>query len=146
MISRGFKENRGFTLIEMLVVLAIVSILMALGVVSYKPFIDRSRLNSAQTDLVALSLVFENQYQRVLSYPAAALGTTAALKVAFSTWQPGSEPADFSFSSDNASINSYTLKATGLSGDLEDCVVSLTHDGIKAIADCNTYASDGSWL
>lgn len=146
MVAPASRLNRGFTLIELLIAVAIVSILTAIGFVSYLSFIDKSRINSAQADLAALSLVYENQYQRVLSYPANDINTTAALKANFSTWQPGSEATDFAFSSDNASTSSYTVKATGLVGKLQGCVISLTHNGIRTIASCNTYASDGKWL
>ena len=57
MVAPASRLNRGFTLIELLIAVAIVSILTAIGFVSYLSFIDKSRINSAQADLAALSLV-----------------------------------------------------------------------------------------
>ena len=55
MVAPASRLNRGFTLIELLIAVVIVSILTAIGFVSYLSFIDKSRINSAQADLAALS-------------------------------------------------------------------------------------------
>lgn len=66
--KKPYKHN-GFTLIELMVTIAIVAILSAIALPSYQNYIKRTNIKAAQTDLVALSLVFENYYQRNLSYP-----------------------------------------------------------------------------
>lgn len=47
------RSSAGFTLAEVLIVLAIAAILLAIGISNFRPFIDQSRLTSASNDLVA---------------------------------------------------------------------------------------------
>jgi len=143
---KQLKRQSGVTLIELLIVMAIVAILIAVGVPSYKSYIDNSKINNAQADLSALALAFENQYQRVLSYPATDLANTTVLRASIANWMPASEAGEFVFSTANASSSTYTLIATGQIGSLAGCVISITHQGNKSIANCGDYATDGNWL
>ena len=67
--SGKYNGALGFTLIELMITVVIVAILAAIALPSYQNYIKRTNIKAAQTDLVALSLVFENYYQRNLSYP-----------------------------------------------------------------------------
>ena len=82
---------RGFTLIELMIVVAVLAILAAIAYPSYVNYVLRSKVRLAQGDLVALVANVENHRQRTLAYPAAS-GTAQ-----FAGWAPGSEPGDFTF-------------------------------------------------
>ncbi len=139
---------RGFTLIELLIVIAIIGILSALAVPAYSGYVTRAKITTAQADLISISMRLENRYQRILSYPTTANTTTATLQAEVGGWTPASKDADFVFSnvvSTPADASTYTIKATGQSSRVKDCVITLEEDGTKAITDC-AAASDGNWL
>ena len=143
---RRNTQSRGFTLIELLVALAITGILATIALPNYGKFVARGKLTAAQSDLVALSLRLENRYQRVLSYPATAYSSTSLLQTELTGWVPASESDEFNFITSNASLTSYTITAVGLKGDLAECKINLTHDGVKSITDCTEYSANGEWL
>lgn len=139
-------EARGFTLLELLVAVAIVSILAAIAVPAYGTFISKAKIRTAQADLVSLSLSYENNYRRVLAYPATNYTTTDLLKGAFAKWSPASDSADVTFESTGSSTSGYSLKATGVEGSsIEDCVITLTSAGVQGISSCTAFSS-GDWL
>jgi type IV pilus assembly protein PilE len=139
------KTNSGFTLIEMMMVVALIAILAVIALPAYNGYVNRSKIKTVQADLVALSLNFENRYQRTLSYPASDYADTAAIRTAFSNWAPASKASDFTFSTTGSTSSSYTLVATGAGGGVSGCVISITSGGVRAIATC-PYSSDGNWL
>lgn len=144
------KQNRqsreqGFTLIEIMMVVAIVAILAAIALPAYNNYIARGKIKTAQADLTALSLNFENRYQRMLSYPTADYASATALKTAFPGWTPASKATDFSFATADTEAATYSVVATGLAGGVSGCVITLKHDGSKTIASC-PVANSSSWL
>lgn len=140
------QKNSGFTLIEMMIVAALIAILAAIALPAYNGYVARSKIKTAQADLVALSLSYENRYQRTLSYPTTNYTNTAAIKTAFTNWAPASASAEFAFTSSNAAGNAYTLVATGTAGGVNGCVISLTNGGGRTINTTCPYAATGSWL
>jgi general secretion pathway protein G len=47
--------NRGFTLIEILIALAVVAVLLFVAAPSYSGYVERTRVNQAITDIVAIA-------------------------------------------------------------------------------------------
>ena len=140
------NTQHGFTLVEIVIVMAIIAILASISVPSYSRYIAREKLRTVQSDLEVLSLKLENRYQRVLSYPASDFDDTSTLEAQINGWIPSSAADEINFSTENSTTTSYTLKATGITGSLKDCEISLTHDGDKLISNCDSLAADGNWI
>lgn len=138
------KENQaGFTLIEMMIAAAVIAILAAIALPSYNSYIVKSEIRTAQADLLALSLNFENQYQRKLSYPTVTTNTTAGLETLFKGWSPSAK-ASFNYSVTVNTSSTYTLQAAGV-GRQSGCSISITHANLRSSAGCK-YIDAGSWL
>jgi type IV pilus assembly protein PilE len=139
--SIAISRQRAFTLIEMMIVAAVIAILAAIALPSYNSYIVKSEIRTSQSDLLALSLNFENRYQRTLSYPIIDPNATADLKREFTGWSPSAINFDYSLTVNTAST--YTLQATGKNRQ-DGCVITLSHDNVRVLAGCK-YA-DGDWL
>ena len=131
----GPDKSSGFTLIELMITVAIIGILSAIALPAYNNYIIKGKIKAAQADLVALSLNVENFYQRQLSYPASGTADTAETKVLFSGWSPAQKD-DFTYQLINASTTSYTVKATGTGSGLTGCTLTLDHENERVANGC----------
>jgi type IV pilus assembly protein PilE len=124
--------HKGFTLIEMMIVILIVAILASLAYPAFQNYITQGRARTASSDLMALATDLENSFQRTLSYPATTTDSTAATRAATIGWNPAQ---DDSFTYTMAvTANSYTLTATG-SGMMSGCVLTLNHNNARTATD-----------
>lgn len=95
------KKHSGFTLLELMVTVAIIAILAAIALPSYSSYITKSQAKSAASDLVALSLVVERNYLRTLAYTAPSPNpttTTAETKTYATDWQPSADSFNYTVS------------------------------------------------
>ncbi|WP_428240331.1 type IV pilin protein [Gynuella sp.] len=163
-LSSRRNRVKGFTLIEILVVIAIVAILAAIAIPSYNRYIQKSRAKAAAADLVAISLVMENMYQRQLKYikptdvsatPALSNPTSGTPQTlaylgngdsSQSAWKPA-EGDYFSYTVKvtDAAGGSYLLTAKGVTGTSSaGCELTMKNDNTRSAngnSGCGGFAS-----
>jgi type IV pilus assembly protein PilE len=62
------RRDHGFTLIELMIVVAIIGILAAIAYPSYQQYVERTRRSLAQADLLELVQVMERRYSATFDY------------------------------------------------------------------------------
>jgi len=96
---------KGFTLVELMVVVAVIALLAAIAYPTYQGQIQNTRRTSAEGCLVELAQYMERYYTTKMTYASATLPTTSGC---------ASELADYyTFSFDGTpNATSFTLQAT----------------------------------
>ncbi len=115
------RLHRGFTLIEVMIVVAILAILAAVALPAYNDYILRGRVTNAVTGLGGMESRMEQYFQDKRTYVGACAPATAA---------PLPEAtAHFTFACfPNVPVGGYTLTATG-SGAVTGLVYSMVYSG-----------------
>lgn len=102
---------RGFTLIELMIVVMILAILTLIAVPSYERYVANSKLTQAKSNLTLLSTLMERYYQDHNAYTS----NLAALQ----GWSPGNNPYfSYTITTPYAGLPapSFQLTATALTG------------------------------
>jgi type IV pilus assembly protein PilE len=106
--TSGLVGSRGFTLIELMIVVAIVGILARIAYGSYQSSVAKSRRSVAQGCLVEQAQFLERYYTTNMSYAGAALPASSAQQC----------QADlskyYSFSLPAVSASGFTVKASAI--------------------------------
>lgn len=130
-VSIWTKKSKGFTLIELMIVVAILGILAAVALPSYQSYTERGDRASARSGLLEAQQFMERFYVANDAYNTDKGGNAAALPSRI-TSVPAESPK-YTIAVETA-VNAYTLtaspiQATGKCGDL-----TLTHTGVKGIS------------
>ena len=102
------RSATGFTLIEVMITVAIVAILAAVAIPSYTDYITRSKIQEATSSLLSMRTKMEQFFQDQRTYfGACAAGTVAPLPAGLKYFTVGCS---------NLSSTTYTVTATGIAG------------------------------
>ncbi|MCC7329063.1 MAG: type IV pilin protein [Gammaproteobacteria bacterium] len=132
------QRNRGYTLMELMVVVTIVGILAAVAVPSYRQYTMRAKRADATTALLRLAAMQERFYIQHNSYASTDLmddAPPAGLGI------PGTERGYYSLAIDSNDLTTgYTATATVVAGgeqaDDTDCAAfSVNAQGLRSAAD-----------
>jgi type IV pilus assembly protein PilE len=104
------RINHGFTLIELMIGVAIIAILAAVAVPQYTDYIRRSRLADASTGLATMRAQMERHFQDNRTYATAGTFTTPCAAGADSTRTFGSFVVSCA---DTPTATTFTLQAVG---------------------------------
>jgi type IV pilus assembly protein PilE len=139
------RTNAGFTLIELMIVVAIVGILAAIAYPSYSQYIIRSHRNVAKGDLMELQQWMERNYTLTNRYdrlPNGAALNAAQLPFTSSPRDPGSTARYIiSFSVVPTTVQ-YTLLATAqaVQNDAQCGNLTLSSSGVRGASGASTAA------
>lgn len=117
----GASRTKGFTLIELMIVVVIIAILASIAMPSYKDYVLRGKIAEAQGQLASLQVRMEQYYQDNRSY---ANGTACGIAV------PASTP-NFSYACTMSDNQHFVYTATGLNG-AAGFVFTVNEAGTKA--------------
>lgn len=136
------QTQQGFTLIELMVTVAIVGILAGIAYPSYQNSVMKSRRADAKGVLLVLANAMERHFTETNSYAGAA-GTTAT-PADTGTPRIYSIPAEtasfYTVTISAANVSSYTLSAApaGVQAADECGTLTLTHTGVKGVTGAAT--------
>ncbi len=135
------KEQKGFTLIEVMIVIAIIGLLAAIAIPQYNDYVTRARIPDATSGLAAKRVRLEQYFQDNRTYADAPDCQNDSNTSAF-----------FDFACDGTeNEDSFNLTATG-KGTMTDFAFTINQAGARASTvsdalEANGWADNGScWI
>jgi len=107
-MERGSTQRQpGFTLIELMITVAVLAIIAAVAIPNYADYVRRGKLPEATSNLQAMKTKMEQWFQDNRTYPATCGATVSATQIQIPTLQY------FTITCPTLTATTYTIQATG---------------------------------
>ena len=146
MNRRTHNRNAGFTLIELIIVAAIIGIIAAFAYPAYQDSVQKARRADGKGALLELSQFMERNFTEANRYDLDRAGNAVALP--FDESPAGADAGDrfYTITLSNLAVSTFQLNAAPANGQTDDKCGTLTFNqaGVKAItgADAGVTAAD----
>lgn len=134
------KTQKGFTLVELMIVVVIVGILAGIGIPAYGDYVLRGKLTEAMTELAGMRVKLEQYYQDNRTYAGScAAGTVAPLP---------SGTKYFTYTCPTLTASAFTVTATGIEAQGTDgFVYTIDQSNTKQTTDAPTgWGTGNCWI
>jgi type IV pilus assembly protein PilE len=117
------RKSSGFTLIELMIVVAIIGVLASIAIPNYTEYVTRSKITEAVSELSSYRVRMEQWFQDNRSYQdtaGTACGATAATGLKY-----------FSLTCSAPTTTTYTVTATATDAALSNLVYTINESNVK---------------
>lgn len=144
------KTSKGFTLVELMIVMAIIAILSMVALPSYRNYVVRASREAAQTEMMQMAALQEKIYLNSNSYSIAAdiIGTPYTGQAAGGVGRTGARSNDlkYTYTCPPAACTpqAFTITATPVAGSTQvgDGTITIDSTGLKQ---WNSASGTKSW-
>lgn len=127
-MTQGMKTQKGFTLIELVIVVVILAILATIAIPSYREYVIRGHRRAAQAAMMEIAT-----QQR--QYFVANRAFATAGELGYALHPEVDEFYDFDIDLDAGPPPTFTINFTAVGGQASDGNLSLTSEGVKTPAE-----------
>ncbi len=138
----NIRRQRGITLLELMVVVAIIAILTMIGVPAYQDFVTRAKRAEGQSALVELANLQERFYSENLRYTTTIAGAPGPDQIAFPAL---TENGNYQIQIQSAGATAFDLRAVPQGAQAGDGAFRLMSTGQRTWDKANDGTFSHAW-
>ncbi|NVK21456.1 MAG: prepilin-type N-terminal cleavage/methylation domain-containing protein [Kangiellaceae bacterium] len=136
------KKNVGFSLIELMIAIAIIGIISAIAYPSYISHIKKGKRSDAMSSLLSAAEAIERYKANNFTYAGATLGSGGIHTDRVPVQGSG---IDYELSFSNLTATTYTITASPKGGMTGDCTLTINQAGVKGTTTTSSCSSVDNW-